>query len=157
MSRIQAVLEYVSHKLGVSRATTTKRIRQVMKKREVRMIQSSTAYYISSLILHTLKFIGRSVGSASPEIEGWLVHLRIHLACTYTLHGLHGYMYVQHIWVYIHAKCTVCCMSLGALFSLPAVDASMPEHLQLYEQELKVRADSLSSGGDKVRTHRPML
>ena len=31
-----------------------------------------------------------------------------------------------------------------------AVDASMPEQLQQYEQELRARAESLSSTGDKV-------
>ena len=35
VSFLQAVLEFVSYKLGVSRATTIKRVRQVMKKREV--------------------------------------------------------------------------------------------------------------------------
>lgn len=81
MKKRTAVLEYVSHKLGVSRATTIKRIRQVMKKREEEALAQP---------LQRLK---------------------------------------------------------------EAVDASMPEQLQQYEQELKARADSLSAGEKLPGTH----
>ena len=47
----QAVLEFVSHKLGVSRATTIKRVRQVMKKREVRAYTCSCVLCIHMLVL----------------------------------------------------------------------------------------------------------